>query len=70
MNPSTTTHAVKFQGVSAAHKDVMAQYAEEAHNTKYDEDIMLRQKYGVIDPKITGAENMLIQQEEMRHGTR
>lgn len=47
---------------------VTRQYRMEAQGTKYDEDFILKQKYGLVTPQLTGKENNLIRREARKNG--
>jgi hypothetical protein len=47
---------------------VTREYRKEAQGVKYDEDFILKQKYGLVSPQLTGKENNLIRRESRKNG--
>lgn len=47
---------------------VTKQHREEAQGVKFDEDFILKQKYGLVAPQLTGAENNIIRREAKSAG--
>lgn len=42
---------------------VTKEYRQESQGLKYEQDFMLKQKYGLVAPQLTGAENNIIRRE-------
>jgi hypothetical protein len=49
---------------------VAQQYRQEAKGLKFEQDFMLKQKYGLVAPQLTGAENNIIRREAKNAGRR
>ena len=49
---------------------VIKQHRQEAQGVKFDEDFILKQKYGLVAPQLTGAENNIIRREAKSAGSR
>lgn len=47
---------------------VLRQYRRESQNLKYEQEFILKQKYGLVAPQLTGAENNLIRREARKNG--
>lgn len=51
------------EDIASVQEAVTKQYREEAIGVKYEEDFILKQKYGLVAPQLTGAENNIIRRE-------
>jgi len=56
------------EDTTSVHQAVVKEYRLEAQGLKYDEDLMLKQKYGLVAPQLTGAENNIIRREAKNAG--
>lgn len=58
-----TTEAPSSKAPTSVHQEVTKQYRQESRGLKYEQDFMLKQKYGLVTPQLTGAENNIIRRE-------
>lgn len=56
------------QGNMSVITAVTKQYREESQGLKYEQDFILKQKYGLVAPQLTGAENNIIRRETSNAG--
>ena len=48
---------------------VIKQHRQDAQGVKFGEDFSLKQKYGLVAPQLTGAENNIIRREAKSAGS-
>lgn len=54
------------QAHTTVEEAIAQQYKTEAADLKHAEDLMLKQKYGLVAPQLTGKENEMIRREAKR----
>jgi hypothetical protein len=60
---TTETPGNNREGATSVHQAVTKQYRQESRGLKYEQDFQLKQKYGLVTPQLTGAENNIIRRE-------